>query len=160
MDLEIARPNEVRCADITCIPMRRGFLSLVAVMDRATRKMLSWKLSNMMEADFCIAVLEEAPAKHGKPDVFNTDQGSQCASPRFIERLWRPVKHECVYSHAFETGSDPRAGLAKWIGYRNSQRRHSALGGAILDEAYTQRGVQPDTGLTPYQAAPETRLAA
>jgi putative transposase len=183
-DLEITRPNQVWCADITYIPMRRGFLYLVAVMDWATRKVLSWKLSNTMEADFCIEALEEALAKYGKPEIFNTDQGSQFTSPRlievltgadikvsmdgkgrwmdnvFIERLWRSLKYECVYLHAFETGSELRAGLTRWITYYNSQRPHSALGGATPDEAYTQRGAQPDPGLTPDQAEPETRLAA
>jgi putative transposase len=183
-DLEITRPNQVWCADITYIPMRRGFLYLVAVMDWATRKVLSWKLSNTMEADFCIEALEEAMAKYGRPEIFNTDQGSQFTSPRFIEvltgagikvsmdgkgrwmdnvfieRLWRSLKYECVYIHAFETGSELRAGLTRWITYYNSQRPHTALAGATPDEAYTQRGVQPDPGLTPDQAEPETRLAA
>jgi putative transposase len=183
-DLEITRPNQVWCADITYIPMRRGFLYLVAVMDWATRKVLSWKLSNTMEADFCIEALEEAMAKYGRPQIFNTDQGSQFTSPRFIEvltgagikvsmdgkgrwmdnvfieRLWRSLKYESVYIHAFETGSELRAGLTRWIGYYNSQRPHSALGGATPDEAYTRTGAQPDPGLTPDQAEPETRLAA
>jgi putative transposase len=182
--LEITRPNQVWCADITYIPMRRGFLNLVAVMDWATRKVLSWKLSNTMEAAFCIEALEEALAKYGKPELFNTDQGSQFTSPRFIEvltsadikvsmdgkgrwmdnvfieRLWRSLKYECVYIHAFETDSELRAGLKRRITYDNSQRPHTALGGATPDEAYTQNGEQPDPGITPDQAEPETRLAA
>jgi len=136
-DLVITRPNHVWCSDITYIPMRRGFLYLVAVMDWATRKVLSWKLSNTMEADFCIEALEEAMARYGKPEIFNTDQGSQFTSPRFvdvlldagvrvsmdgkgrwmdnvfIERLWRSLKYECVYIHAFETGTELRVAEVK-----------------------------------------------
>ena len=183
-DLAITRPNHVWCADITYIPMRRGFLYLVAVMDWATRKVLSWKLSNTMEADFCIEALEEALARYGKPEIFNTDQGSQFTCPGFvgtlvdagiqvsmdgrgrwldnvfIERLWRSLKYECVYIHAFETGTELRAGLAKWITYYNTERPHSALGGATPDDAYTFTGAQPDPGLTPDQAVVPTRLAA
>jgi len=158
--LTIDRPNQVWCADITYIPMRRGFLYLVAVMDWATRKVLSWRLSNSMDAEFCISALEEALARYGRPEIFNTDQGSQFTSPRFvdvlrcagvrvsmdgrgrwmdnvfIERLWRSLKYECVYIHALETGSELRAGLTRWIGYYNADRPHSALAGATPDEAY------------------------
>jgi putative transposase len=135
--LVIDRPDQVWCADITYIPMRRGFLYLVAIMDWASRRVLSWRLSNTMDADFCIEALEEAMARHGRPEIFNTDQGSQFTSPRFtdvliaagvkvstdgkgrwmdnifIERLWRSVKYECVYLHAFDTGSEARAGIGK-----------------------------------------------
>jgi putative transposase len=135
-DLVIERPNQVWCADLTYIPMRRGFLYLVAVMDWATRKVLSWRVSNTMDVEFCREALEEALARFGKPEIFNTDQGSQFTSPRFtgvlqdagirismdgrgrwmdnvfIERLWRSLKYECVCLHAFETGSELRAGLA------------------------------------------------
>lgn len=159
-DLAVERPNQVWCADITYIPMRRGFLYLVAVMDWATRKVLSWRVSNTMDVEFCIAALEEALAGFGRPEIFNTDQGSQFTSPRFtgvrqaagirismdgrgrwmdnvfIERLWRSLKYECVYLHAFETGSELRAGLTKWIGYYNANRPHSGLGGQTPDEAY------------------------
>jgi putative transposase len=159
-DLLVDRPNQVWCADITYIPMRRGFLYLVAVMDWATRKVLSWRVSNTMDVEFCIEVLEEALARFGRPEIFNTDQGSQFTSPRFtgvlqaagvrismdgrgrwmdnvfIERLWRSVKYECVYLHAFETGSELRVGLAKWIGYYNAGRPHSGIGGRTPDETY------------------------
>jgi putative transposase len=158
--LVIDRPNQVWCADITYIPMSRGFLYLVAVMDWATRRVLSWRLSNTMDVEFCVAAVEEALARFGAPEIFNTDQGSQFTSPRFtgllseasvrismdgrgrwmdnvfIERLWRSLKYECVYLHAFETGSEVRAGLARWIGYYNADRPHSALGGRTPDEAY------------------------
>jgi putative transposase len=164
-DAVIDRPNQVWCADITYVPMRRGFLYLVAVMDWATRKVLSWRLSNTMDVELCIAALEEALARFGCPEVFNTDQGSQFTSPRFtgvlrdagvrismdgrgrwmdnvfIERLWRSPEYECVYLHAFETGSDLRAGLSAWIGYYNTRRPHSTLAGRTPDEAYWAAGV-------------------
>jgi putative transposase len=163
-NLVVDRPNQVWCADITYIPMRRGFLYLVAVMDWATRRVLSWRLSNTMDVDFCIAALEEALARFGRPEIFNSDQGSQFTSPRFtevligaevrismdgrgrwmdnvfIERLWRSLKYECVYLHAFETGSELRAGLTGWIGFYNTHRPHSGLGGLTPDEAYTAIG--------------------
>jgi putative transposase len=161
-EMVIDRPNQVWCADITYIPMRRGFLYLVAVMDWSTRKVLSWRVSNTMDADFCIEALEEALARFGRPEIFNTDQGSQFTSPRFtgvlrdagvrismdgrgrwmdnvfIERLWRSLKYECIYLHAFETGSELRAGLADWISYYNARRPHSTLVGRTPDEAYRE----------------------
>jgi putative transposase len=139
-ELVIGRPNHVWCADITYLPMRCGFLYLVAVMDWATRKVLSWRVSNTLDVEFCLEALEEALARFGRPEIFNPDQGSQFTSPRFtgllqrakvrismdgrgrwldnvfIERLWRSLKYECVYLHAFETGSELRAGLTRWIG--------------------------------------------
>jgi len=173
--LAIERPNQVWCADITYLPMRRGFLYLVAIMDWASRKVLSWRLSNTMDVEFCIAALEEALARHGAPEIFNTDQGSQFTSPRFtdvlrnagvrismdgrgrwmdnvfIERLWRSMKYECVYLHAFETGSELRTGLARWIGLYNERRPHLALDGRTPDEAY--RGIE----IAPYPGhAPDT----
>jgi putative transposase len=158
--MTITRPNQVWCADVTYIPMRRGFLYLVAIMDWASRKILAWRLSNTMEADFCVAALEEAIARYGRPDIFNTDQGSQFTSFAFtttlkdagirismdgrgrwmdnvfIERLWRSLKYECVFLNAFETGSEARAGIGRWIGYYNADRPHSALAGSTPDEAY------------------------
>jgi putative transposase len=158
--LEITRPNHVWCTDITYIPMRRGFLYLVAIMDWATRKVLAWRLSNTMEADFCVEALREAMDRHGKPEIFNTDQGSQFTSleftqvlkdaevkismdgrgcwidNRFIERLWRSLKYECVYLQAFETGSEARHGIDAWINYYNEERPHSGVGGLTPNEAY------------------------
>ena len=158
--MEIDRPNQVWCADITYIPMRRGFLYLVAVMDWTSRKVLSWRLSNTMDMEFCREALEEALTLHGRPEIFNTDQGSQFTSPRFtevlieagvqvsmdgrgrwmdnvfIERLWRSLKYECVYMNAFETGGEARAGLRKWIDYYNAERPHSTLDGRTPDEAH------------------------
>jgi putative transposase len=165
-DLVIDRPNQVWCADLTYIPMRRGFLYLVAIMDWATRKVLSWRVSNTMDVEFCLDALEEALARFGRPEIFNSDQGSQFTSLRFtgllqdagvrismdgrgrwmdnvfIERLWRSLKYECVYLHAFETGSDLRAGLSRWIGYYNARRPHSTLAGRTPDEAYGATGLE------------------
>ncbi|MGB0412340.1 MAG: IS3 family transposase [Pikeienuella sp.] len=159
----IDRPNQVWCADITYIPMRRGFLYLVAIMDWHSRKVLSWRLSNSMNADFCVEALKEAIAKHGKPEIFNSDQGSQFTSGawidvltdakirismdgkgawrdnRMIERLWRSLKYECVYLNAFETGSEMRAGIGKWMSYYNSERPHSTHGLLTPDEAYASK---------------------
>ena len=155
--LTITGPNQAWCADITYIPMRKGFLYLVAIMDWHSRKVLSWRLSNTMDADFCVAALEEALAKHGKPAIFNTDQGSQFTSFAFtnvlrengirismdgrgrwldnvfIERLWRSLKYECVYLNAFENGSQARAGIGRWIDFYNRLRPHTALGGITPD---------------------------
>jgi putative transposase len=165
-DLLVERPNQVWCADLTYIPMRRGFLYLVAIMDWATRKVPAWRVSNTMEVEFCLEALAEALERFGKPEIFNTDQGSQFTSPRFtgvlqaagvrvsmdgrarwmdnvfIERLWRSLKYECVYLHAFETGSELRAGLARWIGYYNARRPHSTLAGRTPDEAYGATGME------------------
>ena len=158
--LVIERPNHVWCADVTYIPMRRGFLYLVAVMDWATRKVLAWRLSNTMEADFCVAALKDAMDVHGRPEIFNTDQGSQFTSHAFtgaladagirismvgrgrwmdnvfIERLWRSLKYECVFLNAFETGGEAQTGIGRWIDFYNQRRPHSALGDRTPDEAY------------------------
>ena len=161
-ELAIVRPNQVWCSDITYIPMRRGFLYLVAIMDWHSRRVLSWRLSNMMDVTFCTEALEEALARHGTPEIFNTDQGSQFTSLSFtqmltdanvrismdgrgrwmdnvfIERLWCSLKYECVYLHAFETGHALHAGLRRWIGHYNTQRPHSSLAGRTPDEAYNE----------------------
>jgi len=158
--VDIQKPNQVWCADITYIPMRKGFLYLVAVMDWYSRKVLSCKLSNTPDADFCVEALKEALAKYGKPAIFNTDQGSQFTSSEFtqelkdanvdismdskgrwmdnimIERLWRSLKYECVYLHAFETGSEARKGIDKWVRRYNEERPHSALDDKTPYEAY------------------------
>lgn len=158
--MNIEKPNQVWCADVCYIPMRRGFLYLVAIMDWYSRKVLSWRLSNTLDTDFCVAALEEALARYGKPDIFNTDQGSQFTSLEFtqelkdagvkismdgkgrwmdnvmIERLWRSLKYECVYLHAFETGSETRKGIERWIRRYNEQRPHSCLDDRTPYEAY------------------------
>ena len=159
----IDRPNQVWCTDITYIPMRRGFLYLVAVMDWATRKVLAWRLSNTMEAEFCVEALKDALAKYGPPEIFNSDQGSQFTSDdftqvlkdakvkismdgrgrwidnRMIERLWRSLKYECVYIQAFETGKEAKAGIGKWLAYYNAERPHSRHGILTPDEAYAMK---------------------
>jgi putative transposase len=136
------------------------------VMDWSTRKMLSWRVSNTMDAESCIEALKEALSRFGRPEIFNTDQGSQFTSPRFtgvlqaagvrismdgrgrwmdnvfIERLWRSLKYECIYLHAFETGSELRAGLTWWISYYNARRPHSMLTGRTPDEAYRATGTE------------------
>ena len=164
--LTIDRPNQVWCADVTYIPMRRGFLYLVAIMDWFSRKVLAWRLSNTMDADFCVTALEQAIARFGKPEIFNTDQGSQFTSFAFtntlkdagirismdgrgrwmdnvfIERLWRSLKYECVYLNAFETGSEARTGIGRWITYYNDNRPHSAFGGRTPDEVYATQATE------------------
>ena len=156
----IDRPNQVWCADITYIPVQRGFLYLVAIMDWATRRVLSWRLSNTMDAGFCVEALNEALGRYGRPEVFNTDQGSQFTSGawidvlteakvkismdgkgrwidnRMIERLWRSLKYECVYLQAFERGSEAKAGIGKWLAYYNADRPHSTHGILTPNEAY------------------------
>lgn len=160
-NVTVNRPDQVWCADITYIPMRRGFLYMAAIMDWHSRKVLSWRLSNTMDSSFCAEALEEALARHGKPDIFNTDQGSQFTSFEFtgvlkdvgvsismdgkgrwmdnvfIERLWRSLKYECVYLNAFETGTDARKGIGKWISFYNGSRPHSSLDDLTPEEVYT-----------------------
>ena len=159
----INRSNQVWCADITYIPMQRGFLYLVAIVDWHSRKVLAWRLSNSMDTTFCVEALKEALAKHGTPEIFNTDQGSQFTSGdwidvltdakikismdgkgrwidnRMLERLWRSLKYECVYLHAFETGSQANAGIGKWLAYYNAERPHSTHGILTPDEAYLSK---------------------
>nr|WP_254682218.1 IS3 family transposase [Phaeobacter inhibens] len=161
--LRVDRPNQVWCADITYLPMRRGFLYLVAIMDWHTRKVLAWRISNTLEAEFCVDALNEAIHKLGPPEIMNTDQGSQFTSFAwtdrlrrsgvrismdgkgrfldniFVERLWRSMKYECVYLHAWETGSEAKAGIRKWIEFYNPKRPHSALGGKPPAVVYWQK---------------------
>jgi len=158
--LEITRPNHVWCADITYIPVQRGFLYLVAIMDWATRHVLAWRLSNTMDVRFCIEALNEALSKHGKPDIFNTDQGSQFTSFEFtgvlkdaeitismdgrgrymdnifIERLWRSLKYEAVYLHELTDGFKAERVIGEWIDFYNTERPHSSLDGQTPAEAY------------------------
>ncbi len=158
--MRIKKPNQFWCADITYIPMKRGFLYLVAVMDWYRRTVLSWRLSNTMDSSFCFAALEDAISRYGIPDLFNTDQGSQFTSYEFttvlkeagvkismdgrgrwmdnvfIERLWRSVKYECVYLREFDSGSNARDELGKWFHFYNWQRPHSHFGGRRPIEVY------------------------
>jgi putative transposase len=159
-NVTIDRPDQVWCADITYIPVQRGFLYLVAIMDWATRHVLAWRLSNTMDARFCIEALNAAMAKYGKPEIFNTDQGSQftsfdftgalkdagiaismdgrgrCMDNIFIERLWRSLKYEAVYLHEMVDGFAAERVIGAWIAFYNAVRPHSALGGATPAEAY------------------------
>jgi putative transposase len=151
-NMTIDRSNQVWAADITYIPIGRGFLYLVAIMDWASRAVLAWRLSNTMDVSFCVSALEEALARFGTPEIFNTDQGSQFTSAAFtgtlakagikismdgrgrwmdnvfIERLWRSLKYEDIYLKGYADGREARAGIASWIGFYNSRRPHQALG--------------------------------
>jgi putative transposase len=146
--------------DITYIPMSRGFVYLAAVVDWFSRKVLAWKLSITLSTDFCIEALEEAVGRHGRPGIFNTDQGSQFTSAEFIkvlktaeiaismdgkgawrdnvfvERLWRTVKYEEVYLRAYASVSEARASIGRYLGFYNGTRPHSSLGGQTPDRAY------------------------
>ena len=158
--LTIDCPNHVWAADITYIPMRRGFLYLFAVLDWATRRVLSWRLSNTLTSDFCLEAVAEAIARHGTPKIFNTDQGSQFTSLEFtkllkthgiaismdgkgswrdnvfVERLWKSVKYEEVYLHAYDTVSAAELGLEKYLTFYNQRRPHTALDGNTPNEVY------------------------
>lgn len=156
----ITQPNEVWAMDITYIPMARGFVYLTVVMDWATRRALSWRVSNTLDSAFCVAAVEEALARYGRPEIFNTDQGAQFTSADFtglltqhgiqismdgkgcwrdnifIERLWRTLKYEEVYLHAYDTVSAATAGLDRYLTLYNSRRPHSSLADRTPDEAY------------------------
>jgi putative transposase len=162
--LTIDRPNQVWCADITYIPVRCGFLYLVAIMDWATRHVLSWRLSNTMDAGFCVEALKEALVMYGAPEIFNTDQGSQFTSIDFtgvlsaagvkismdgrgryldnifIERLWRSLKYEAVYLHELSDGFTAERVIADWIGFYNTIRPHSVFDGRTPQEVYRAIG--------------------
>jgi putative transposase len=149
--LTIGGPNHVWAADITYIPMARGFLYLVAIIDWASRAVLAWRLSNTMDAGFCLEALEEALLRHGKPKIFNTDQGAQFTSAAFtgkleaagvaismdgrgrfmdnifIERLWRSIKYEEVHLKAYVDGREARAGISSWMAFYNERRPHQAM---------------------------------
>jgi len=158
--LAVIRPNQVWAMDITYIPMARGFVYLTAVVDWFSRRVLAWRLSITLEAEFCIEAREEALARHGRPDIFNTDQGSQFTSTDFtgvllkagiaismdgkgawrdnvfVERLWRTIKYEEVYLKAYETVSEARASISSYLDFYNRRRRHSSLDRQTPDQAY------------------------
>lgn len=158
--LPITRPNQVWATDISYIPMARGFVYLVAIVDWFSRKVLSHRVSITMEADFCVEALEEAIARYGRPEIFNTDQGSQFTSMAFtsvllrekiaismdgrgawrdnvvVERLWRSVKYEEVYLKAYATVSEARAGIGRYLRFYNEKRPHSSLAARTPDQAY------------------------
>ena len=158
--LAIVRPNQVWATDITYIPMAKGFVYLVAIVDWFSRKVLAWRVSITMEADFCVEALEEALARFGKPEIFNTDQSSQFTSMVFtgvllrekidismdgrgawrdnviVERLWRSVKYEEVYLGADAAGSEARSSIARYLSFYNGRRPHSSLAAKTPDQTY------------------------
>jgi len=158
--LQVGRPNQVWAMDITYLPMAKGFIYLAAVVDWHTRRVLSWRLSVTMDTHFCLAAVEDAFAKYGKPEIMNTDQGSQFTSAAFtgliqdngikismdgkgawrdnvfVERLWRSVKYEEVYLHAYESVKDARQGLDRYFTFYNSRRPHSSLDEQTPDQVY------------------------
>jgi putative transposase len=150
--LAIERVNQVWCSDVTYIPMAKGFLYLVVIMDWVSRAVLAWRLSNTLRADFCVEALEEALCRYGPPEIFNTDQGSQftsddftgtlkrhrvmismdgkgrCMDNIFVERLWRSLKYEEVYLHAYATVAEATTGIGAWLSFYNDERQHQSLG--------------------------------
>ena len=158
--MEVTRPNQVWAMDITYIAMARGFVYLAVVLDWFSRRVLAWRVSITMEAAFCIEALEDALARHGKPDIFNTDRGSQFTGTAFtgvltknaiaismdgkgawrdnvfVERLWRSVKYEEVYLRAYDSVSEARASIGRYLDFYNGRRPHSSLDGATPDQAY------------------------
>ena len=158
--LAIDRPNQVWATDITYIPMAHGFVYLCAVMDWYARRILAWRLSNTMEAEFCVEVLEDALARHGRPEIFNSDQGSQFSGAAFtgvlikndiaismdgkgawrdnvfVERFWRSVKYEEVYLRAYEDVPEARRSLGRYLDFYNGRRPHTALDRRTPDQAY------------------------
>lgn len=158
--IDVVRPNQVWAADITYIPLEHGWGYLVAIIDWHSRAILSWRLSNTMTVDFCVEALEEALRQHGRPEIFNSDQGAQFTSSDFtdvlkregvtismdgkgratdnifIERVWRSLKYEDVYLHDYATLAEAQAGIAKWIRFYNVRRPHAALDNQTPMEVY------------------------
>ena len=158
--LTITRPNHVWATYITYIPMQRGFVYLCAILDWASRRVLAWRLSNTLTTDFCVEAVQEAITRHGPPEIFNTDQGCQFTSQEFtgllkshgiqismdgtgrwrdnvfVERLWRSLKYEEVYLHAYETVRDAQEGVGHYLMFYNQQRPHRALDGQTPDQVY------------------------
>lgn len=161
--LAVTRPNQVWATDITYVPMARGFVYLVAIVDWFSRRVLAWRVSISLDAGFCVEALEEALARYGKPDIFNSDQGSQFTSTAFtavlhreqiaismdgkgrwrdnvfVERLWRSVKYEEVYLNAYASVPEARVGICHYLGFYNAVRPHSALGGRTPDQIYFEQ---------------------
>lgn len=159
-DLAISRPNQVWAADITYIPMRRGFVYLCAILDWASRRVRAWRLSNTLPTDFCLDAVREAITQYGRPEIFNTDHRCQCTSQEFtgllkdqgiqlsmdgrgcwrdnvfVERLWRSIEYEEVYLHTYDTMSAAQQGLARYLRFYNQTRPHQALDGQTPDQVY------------------------
>ncbi len=164
--LTIDQPDQVWCADVTYIPMAHGFIYLVAIMDWFSRRVLSWRLSNTLDVEFCLEALQEAIERFGPADIFNTDQGCQFTSDEwiaelknheirvsmdgkgrwmdnvFLERLWRTLKYEFIYLREFEDGWAMKQGIDDWVNEYNGERPHSSLGGRTPDEAYQRLGME------------------
>jgi putative transposase len=158
--LNVVRPNQVWAMDITYIPMAQGFVYLAVVVDWFSRRVLAWRVSITMEVDFCLEAVEEALARHGKPEIFNTDQGSQFTSADFtgvlltnaiaismdgrgawrdnvfVERLWRSVKYEEVYLRAYDSVGEARSSIGRYLAFYNRKRPHSSLDARTPDQAY------------------------
>ncbi len=165
--MKVDRPNQVWAMDITYVPMARGFVYLAAVVDWFSRRVLAWRVSITLEAAFCVEALEEALARHGRPEIFNTDQGSQFTSHDFtgvllkagiaismdgkgswrdnifVERLWRSIKYEEIYLRAYDTVSGARASIGRYLTFYNGRRPHSSLDRQTPDQAYFNRRPQP-----------------
>src|ERR1700720_4504975 len=178
--LSIDRVNQVWCSDITYMPMAKGFLYLVAIMDWHSRAVLAWRLSNTLGADFCVEALEDALARYGKPEVFNTDQGCQftgieftsvlehcgitismdgkgrCMDNIFIERLGRSLKYEEVYLHAYASVAEATAGIGNWFRFYNEERQHQSHGYRTPRQVYEAqcRGICGRSALPPVSASP------
>jgi putative transposase len=181
--MEITKPDQVWAADITYIPMARGFLYLVAIMDWCSRYVLSWRLSNTLDSDFCVEALEEALRK-GRPEVLNTDQGAQFTGEGFsgmlerhgvkismdgkgrysdnlfVERLWRTVKYEEVYLKAYQDGREARIGIGEYFRFYNTQRPHQALGYRTPAEAYALAPMEATEGGVVESSTPDTLRTA
>ena len=166
-DLTVTRPNQVWAADITYIPLAKGFAYLVAIIDWYSRRVLSWRLSNCMDSSFCVEALQEALARHGAPEIFNTDQGSQFTSEDFtdpllergirismdgrgrwldnvfVERLWRSLKYEEVYLKAYESIPQARQQIGRYFEFFNRQRRHQSLNDQTPDTTYYGQRSEP-----------------
>jgi putative transposase len=162
-DVAVTRANQVWATDISYIPMKRGFVYLIAVIDWFSRRVLSWKLSITMDVSFCLEALDEAIRMYGRPEIFNTDQGSQFTSEAFtgrlkkegikismdgkgrwcdnvfVERFWRSIKYEEIYLHAYDTVSEARSGIGRYIQFFNNRRPHSSLQSQTPDQVYFNR---------------------
>ena len=165
--IEVTRPNQAWAMDITYIPMARGFVYLAVVLDWFSRRVLSWRVSITMEAAFCVEALADALKQHGRPEIFNTDQGSQFTGAAFtgvliandiaismdgkgawrdnvfVERLWRSIKYEEVYFRAYESVGEARASIGRYLNFYNQRRPHSSLDGTTPDHAYFQKPTLP-----------------
>ena len=184
--ITIERVNQVWCSDVTYIPMAKGFLYLVVIMDWVSRAVLAWRLSNTLGAESCVEALEEALARYDRPEIFNTDQGSQfssedftgtlkhhgiaismdgkgrCMDNIFVERLWRSLKYEEVYLNAYATVAEAKAGIGAWLTFYNEERQHQSLGYRTPRQIYEEdlwicgRSASPNGSASPASRASST----